>query len=108
MPANLSPVAAARLVLPTPPLPLNNKILINVLYPNGALGLLGPSTVRLLNISSPAPSGSVRDDADTGAGRHKCLLCSLGAALAVAQATTCDTCADGGTRRHFPPKWPLR
>src|SRR5262249_21137000 len=30
--ASLRPVAAARLVLPTPPLPLNNKILILLFY----------------------------------------------------------------------------
>src|ERR1700756_3680670 len=33
--ASLMPVAAARLVLPTPPLPLNNKILMHSLYANG-------------------------------------------------------------------------
>src|SRR5262245_47790679 len=35
--ANLKPVAEARLVLPTPPLPLNNRILIHRLYANSRL-----------------------------------------------------------------------
>src|SRR5262244_3773841 len=35
--ASLKPVAEARLVLPTPPLPLNNRILIHRLYANSRI-----------------------------------------------------------------------
>src|SRR5260370_2434971 len=51
------PVAAERLVLPTPPLPLNNKILIHSLYANGmpSFTWLNPSEKTRLGSTLTAP-----------------------------------------------------
>jgi hypothetical protein len=60
MSASLMPVAAARLVLPTPPLPLNNKILIHSLYANGMPRFTWSKTSEKTRLGSTLTAAEVR------------------------------------------------
>src|SRR5262245_30551124 len=88
--ASLKPVAEARLVLPTPPLPLNNRILIHRLYAKSGkqtrdrgciLGLVGRRIGSTKTWSLHSSSDSTRSPDSKGVKKVQTLMAWLAQGL---------------------------